>query len=93
MLYTEQDLEISMDKIETVNFHEQREVGGIKFWAYNAGHVLGAAMFMIEIAGTHEQKKAIIIFRQDLILLFCFRGKSIIHRGLFERRGSSFNGC
>jgi cleavage and polyadenylation specificity factor subunit 3 len=28
-----------------------REVNGIKFWSYNAGHVLGAAMFMIEIAG------------------------------------------
>lgn len=24
---------------------------GIKFWCYNAGHVLGAAMFMVEIAG------------------------------------------
>ena len=51
MLYTEQDLEASMDKIETINFHEEREVGGVKFWAYNAGHVLGAAMFMVEIAG------------------------------------------
>ena len=51
MLFTEQDLEVSMDKIETLNFHEEKEVGGIKFWAYNAGHVLGAAMFMIEIAG------------------------------------------
>lgn len=51
MLYTEQDLEISMDKIDTINFHEEKEVSGIKFWAYNAGHVLGAAMFMIEIAG------------------------------------------
>lgn len=27
------------------------EVGGVKFWCYNAGHVLGAAMFMLEIAG------------------------------------------
>ena len=27
------------------------EVNGIKFWCYTAGHVLGAAMFMIEIAG------------------------------------------
>ena len=26
-------------------------MNGIKFWSYNAGHVLGAAMFMIEIAG------------------------------------------
>ncbi|KAG9510159.1 Cleavage and polyadenylation specificity factor subunit 3, partial [Fragariocoptes setiger] len=51
MLYTEHDLEHSMDKIEVVNFHEQREVAGVKFWCYNAGHVLGAAMFMIEIAG------------------------------------------
>ncbi|XP_049828372.1 cleavage and polyadenylation specificity factor 73 isoform X2 [Schistocerca gregaria] len=51
MLYTEADLEASMDKIETINFHEEKDVYGIKFWAYNAGHVLGAAMFMIEIAG------------------------------------------
>ncbi len=26
-------------------------MNGIKFWSYNAGHVLGAAMFMVEIAG------------------------------------------
>uniref|UniRef100_T1HZV1 Uncharacterized protein n=2 Tax=Rhodnius prolixus TaxID=13249 RepID=T1HZV1_RHOPR len=51
MLYTESDLETSMDKIETINFHEEKEVGGVKFWAYNAGHVLGAAMFMLEISG------------------------------------------
>ncbi|XP_071454760.1 cleavage and polyadenylation specificity factor 73 [Hetaerina americana] len=51
MLYTEADLEASMDKIETINFHEEKDVFGVKFWAYNAGHVLGAAMFMIEIAG------------------------------------------
>lgn len=51
MFYTEQDLEASMDKIETINFHEEKDVLGVKFWAYNAGHVLGAAMFMIEIAG------------------------------------------
>ncbi|GBP25831.1 Cleavage and polyadenylation specificity factor 73 [Eumeta japonica] len=51
MLYTESDLESSMDRIETINFHEEKDVRGVKFWAYNAGHVLGAAMFMIEIAG------------------------------------------
>ena len=53
MLYTEKDLEKSLDKIETMHFHQEKEVGGIKFWAYNAGHVLGAAMFMIEIAGVN----------------------------------------
>ncbi|XP_036369871.1 cleavage and polyadenylation specificity factor subunit 3 isoform X3 [Octopus sinensis] len=51
MLYTEKDIENSMDKIETINFHQEKEVNGIKFWCYTAGHVLGAAMFMIEIAG------------------------------------------
>ena len=30
---------------------QETEVNGIKFWCYTAGHVLGAAMFMIEIAG------------------------------------------
>ncbi|KAH7703994.1 hypothetical protein AAVH_28828 [Aphelenchoides avenae] len=51
MLYTEEDLERSMDKIEVIDFHEQKEVNGIKFWCYVAGHVLGACMFMVEIAG------------------------------------------
>ncbi|XP_074660015.1 cleavage and polyadenylation specificity factor subunit 3-like [Tubulanus polymorphus] len=51
MLYAETDIEVSMDKIETINFHQEMDVNGIKFWCYNAGHVLGAAMFMIEIAG------------------------------------------
>lgn len=30
---------------------QETEVNGIRFWCYQAGHVLGAAMFMIEIAG------------------------------------------
>jgi cleavage and polyadenylation specificity factor subunit 3 len=51
MLFDEQDLERSMNKIEPINFHQELEHAGIKFWCYNAGHVLGAAMFMIEIAG------------------------------------------
>ena len=51
MLYSEADLENSMSKIDTINFHQEIEIEGIKFWCYHAGHVLGAAMFMIEIAG------------------------------------------
>ena len=51
MLYSEKDLENSMSKIETIDFHQEIEVNGVKFWCYHAGHVLGAAMFMIEIAG------------------------------------------
>ena len=59
MLYTESDLEAAMDKIETINFHEEKEVEGIKFWCYNAGHVLGAAMFMLEIAGVKVRYETI----------------------------------
>ncbi|XP_050730774.1 cleavage and polyadenylation specificity factor subunit 3-like [Eriocheir sinensis] len=51
MLYSEHDLELSLNKINVINFHEEKEVQGIKFWCYHAGHVLGAAMFMIQIAG------------------------------------------
>ncbi|CAM9705828.1 unnamed protein product, partial [Ectocarpus sp. 12 AP-2014] len=53
ILYDEKDLNRCIDKIELVDFHQVLEHEGIKFWCYNAGHVLGAAMFMIEIAGVH----------------------------------------
>lgn len=51
LLFTEKDLEETLDRIETVKFHAEKNVNGIKFCAYHAGHVLGAAQFMIEIAG------------------------------------------
>lgn len=83
MLYTESDLEASMDKIETINFHEEKDVMGVKFWAYNAGHVLGAAMFMIEIAGV-KVVGSFKLFKNYIILFFCryciqaiFPGKKI----------------
>ncbi|EFJ04498.1 hypothetical protein SELMODRAFT_234671 [Selaginella moellendorffii] len=51
MLYDEQDVLKTMDKIEVIDFHQTMEVNGIRFWCYTAGHVLGAAMFMVDIAG------------------------------------------
>lgn len=51
MLYDEQDIIRSMEKIEVIDFHQTVEVNGIRFWCYTAGHVLGAAMFMVDIAG------------------------------------------
>ena len=51
-LYDERDLVASLEKIETIDFHQERDVGGIRFWCYVAGHVLGACMFMVDIAGT-----------------------------------------
>eukprot|EP00735_Rhodelphis_limneticus_P014893 TRINITY_DN899_c0_g1::TRINITY_DN899_c0_g1_i1::g.25416::m.25416 TRINITY_DN899_c0_g1::TRINITY_DN899_c0_g1_i1::g.25416 ORF type:complete len:855 (+),score=243.34,sp/P79101/CPSF3_BOVIN/56.77/0.0,Beta-Casp/PF10996.3/4e-32,CPSF73-100_C/PF11718.3/8.2e+02,CPSF73-100_C/PF11718.3/1.1e-27,CPSF73-100_C/PF11718.3/1.3e+02,Lactamase_B/PF00753.22/2.5e-15,Lactamase_B_2/PF12706.2/3e-12,Lactamase_B_2/PF12706.2/2e+03,RMMBL/PF07521.7/3.1e-11,Lactamase_B_3/PF13483.1/3.2e-05,Lactamase_B_3/PF13483.1/4.6e+03 TRINITY_DN8 len=51
MLFSEQDLTKSMDKVELIDYHQELEFNGIKFTCYNAGHVLGASMFMVEIAG------------------------------------------
>ncbi|KAF3435485.1 hypothetical protein FNV43_RR22574 [Rhamnella rubrinervis] len=51
MLFNEQDINRSMDKIEVLDFHQTVEVNGIRFWCYTAGHVLGAAMYMVDIAG------------------------------------------
>ncbi|KAI8917326.1 beta-lactamase-like protein [Entophlyctis helioformis] len=50
-LYNENDLAKSFERIEVVDYHQEVDVGGIKFTPYNAGHVLGAAMFLLEIAG------------------------------------------
>lgn len=50
-LYTPQDLNTALDKVKLIDYHQELDVGGINFWCYNAGHVLGAAMFMVEIAG------------------------------------------
>lgn len=49
--FKEQDLFRCYDRITAIDFHQQIEHEGIKFTAYNAGHVLGAAMFLVEIAG------------------------------------------
>ncbi|GFP99223.1 cleavage and polyadenylation specificity factor subunit 3-i [Phtheirospermum japonicum] len=51
MLFDEQDILHSMEKIEVIDFHQTLEVNGVRFWCYTAGHVLGAAMFMVDIAG------------------------------------------
>ncbi|KAI9026292.1 beta-lactamase-like protein [Hyaloraphidium curvatum] len=52
VLFDENDLLSSHSKVIAVDYHQTIELeGGIKFTAFNAGHVLGAAMFLIEIAG------------------------------------------
>ena len=50
-LFKEQDVKNSLRKIKSLDYHQEIEYKGIKFSAYNAGHVLGAAMFLIEISG------------------------------------------
>ncbi len=52
VLYTEAELKACVEKIELIDYHQTISLGrGLKFYALNAGHVLGACMFMIEIGG------------------------------------------
>ena len=50
-LYQEKDVKNSLNKIECIQYHQKITENGITFTAYNAGHVLGAAMFLVEING------------------------------------------
>ena len=50
-IFNKEDLNNSLPKIHTINYHQELEYSGIKFTCYNAGHVIGAAMFLVEIDG------------------------------------------
>ena len=50
-LYTEADHLATFPSIESVDYHTTRTVNSVRITPYPAGHVLGAAMFLIEIAG------------------------------------------
>ena len=50
-LYTEADHLSTFAQIEAVDYHTTHTVSSIHFTPYPAGHVLGAAMFLVEIAG------------------------------------------
>ena len=51
MIFDENELRNCLEKINMIDFHQEIEVNGIKFSCYNAGHVLGASMFLMEIDG------------------------------------------
>ncbi|TYJ58751.1 endoribonuclease YSH1 [Cryptococcus floricola] len=51
-LYDEADVQASWVSSIAVDYHQDIVIsGGLRFTPYHAGHVLGASMFMIEIAG------------------------------------------
>jgi len=50
-LYTEADHLSSYSRIEAIDYHTTLTHAGISITPYHAGHVLGGAMFMVEIAG------------------------------------------
>lgn len=51
-LFDENDLLRSFEKITAIDYHQEIECEGVRFTCYHAGHVLGAAMFMVDIGGT-----------------------------------------
>jgi cleavage and polyadenylation specificity factor subunit 3 len=50
-LFDDEDLLSCINKCETINFHQTIEHKGVKFTPSVAGHVLGAAVFTIDIDG------------------------------------------
>ncbi|KAH8728046.1 beta-lactamase-like protein, partial [Phaeosphaeriaceae sp. PMI808] len=50
-MYTEADHLNTFPMIEAIDFYTTHTVSGIRITPYPAGHVLGAAMFLMEIAG------------------------------------------
>jgi cleavage and polyadenylation specificity factor subunit 3 len=50
-MYTEADHLNTYPMIESIDFYTTHTVSGVRITPYPAGHVLGAAMFLMEIAG------------------------------------------
>jgi cleavage and polyadenylation specificity factor subunit 3 len=50
-IMNEKSIEESLKNIEVIDYNQEIDYRGIKLKCYNAGHVLGAAMFMVEIDG------------------------------------------
>lgn len=44
-------LGITAQSINAIDYHQEISLGALRFTSYPAGHVLGAAMFLIEIGG------------------------------------------
>jgi cleavage and polyadenylation specificity factor subunit 3 len=51
LLYTQSDLNACLNKVELIDFHTTVTVGALSFYALNAGHVLGACMFFLQLGG------------------------------------------
>lgn len=50
-IFDTQDLEKCYERMNVINYYEEKSHKGIKITCYPAGHVLGAAMFCVEIDG------------------------------------------
>lgn len=50
-IFTSEEVDKAMPRIELMDFHQEKQFRGIKFKCFGAGHVLGACMFMVDIGG------------------------------------------
>ncbi|KAG0149819.1 hypothetical protein CROQUDRAFT_653097 [Cronartium quercuum f. sp. fusiforme G11] len=50
-LFNEEQMALSYESINAIDYHQEISLGSLRFTSYPAGHVLGAAMFLIEIGG------------------------------------------
>ncbi|QDU82742.1 Ribonuclease [Polystyrenella longa] len=64
-LYDEDDVEMVMKRVETLEYRETHELDrGIKVTMYDAGHILGSALMRFEIEDEGEIKR--LVFTGDL---------------------------
>ena len=50
-LYTKEDIQATLSRVRTISFNQTVKLDGISITCYNAGHILGASMFLVEIDG------------------------------------------
>ncbi|KAJ8910178.1 hypothetical protein NQ315_002898 [Exocentrus adspersus] len=50
--FSDNELKKCMDRIRTIDYYQQIRINDLKITALNAGHVLGAAMFMIQASSS-----------------------------------------
>ncbi|OQR83063.1 cleavage and polyadenylation specificity factor subunit 3 [Achlya hypogyna] len=99
-IYDDRDLANCVAKVEIIDFHQEKMFNGIKFTPYNAGHVLGACMFLIEIGGVkvlytgdyslendrHLMAAEIPGVAPDVLIVESTYGVQV-HQSVFEREG------
>ena len=65
-IYDVKDLDTCVNMMHTINYHEERWHNGIKITCYQAGHVLGAAMFCVEIDSVRVLYILVSLFPIDI---------------------------
>ncbi|RHY26838.1 hypothetical protein DYB32_007753, partial [Aphanomyces invadans] len=83
-IYDDKDLERCVAKVEIIDFHQEKMINGIKFTPYNAGHVLGACMFLIEIGGVKVLYTGDYSLENDRHLMGTSYSSSLAQRAGFD---------